>query len=181
MKNLNRMFCLSACLGVCAFAQGTGTPSASGAPSSSPSPAPVVGRISPPVPPKDEIHRVLDYFFHGQYSPPALVEFTPCLNVDAQRGSPTFYQCVETPKETVPLNTRIHLWTMWYLPQGSKYEDILLLVYWGDQLRSTDDYKLETSGRFRTWRTVNLNRKGTWTFKIVSGTQELGSQKLVVE
>jgi len=134
-----------------------------------------------PAPHKDEIRRVLDYYFNGKNSPPALVDFIPCLKVDTQKDSATFYQCLETAKDSVPLNTRIQLWTLWYLPQGSKYEDVVLQVFWNEQLRSTEDYKLDTNGRFRTWKTVNLNKKGPWTFKILRGTQELGSQRLMVE
>jgi len=170
MKDLKRMICLVSCLGVFAFAQAPETSLAPASPAENPS-----------VPPSDEIRRVLDYYFNGKNSAPALVEFIPCLNVDTQKGSATLSQCLEAAKAPVPLNTRIHLWTMWYLPMGSKYEDVMLQVFWGDQLRSTDDYKLETSGRFRTWKTVHLNKKGTWTFKILRGTQEMGSQKLVVE
>jgi len=176
-----RIICLSSCLGICAFAQAVGTPptppvSAPAAPA-----APAAQTASVAVPPAGEIRRVLDYYFNGKNSPPALVEFIPCLNVDTQQGSATLSQCLEVAKGSVPTNTRLHLWTMWYLPMGSKYEDVFLQVFWGEQLRSTDDYRLETAGRFRTWKTVSLNRKGIWTFKILSGTQELGSHKLLVE
>lgn len=197
MSYLKRITCLSVCLGLCAFAQETGKPAAAAAPAASATPAATVTPAAPsataapaasaavtppaPVPSSDEIRRVLQYYFDGKNSLPALVDFIPCLKVDTQKGSKTFYQCLEVAKETVPLNTRVNLWTLWYLPLDSKYEDVMLQAFWGEQLRLTEDYKLDTAGRFRTWRTINLNKKGLWTFKIIKGTQELGSQKLIVE
>jgi len=173
VNSAKRVLCLCCCLGICAFAQGPGAtpppPPSGSAPSSG------------SVPSRDEIRRALDYYFYGKNSPPALVEFLPCLKVDIQKSSETYSQCLEIAKNSVPLNTRVNLWTMWYLPQGSRYEDVVLQAFWGEQLRSTEDYSLNTSGRFRTWKTVNLNKKGIWTFKIMQGTQELDSLKLSVD
>ena len=210
VRYLKPVFCLGCCLAMGVFAQGVGggvspgsnTPGSatpgSATPGSNPpgsntstsntstsnTPASDSGpgsTPSPPVPPRDEIRRSLDYYFNGKNSPPALVDFIPCLKVDIQKSSETYSQCLEIAKNSVPLYTRINLWTMWYLPQGSEYEGVILQVFWGEQLRLTEDYRLKTSGRFRTWRTVNLNRKGTWTFKIVQGSQEMDSLKLSVE
>ncbi|MCL2011186.1 MAG: hypothetical protein FWG75_00095 [Cystobacterineae bacterium] len=173
MNKIKRIICFSSCLGVCALAQAVEAPPAQ--------PSMVAASASVPVPPQDEIRRVLTYYFDGKNSPPALVDFIPCLKVDTQKNSETANQCLEVAKELVPLNTRISLWTLWYLPQGSQYEDVVLQVFWNEQLRSTEDYRLSANGRFRTWKMVNLNKKGTWTFKIMQGTQELGVQKLSVE
>lgn len=133
-----------------------------------------------PPPPGDEIKRVLDYYYNGKDRGPALVELKACLKVDSGKG-PTQHECIEPVTGNVKKDTTVHGWTMWYLPEGASYDDVVLQFLHNNDVRSTVDVKLSSVGRTRTWRSTTASKKGKWTIKVKRGDQELGSTSFTVE
>ena len=135
-----------------------------------------------PPPPADEIKRVLDYYYYGKDRGPALVELKACLKVDsAGKDANSKHECIEPVTGNVKKDTNVHGWTMWYLPEGASYDDVSLQFIFGNEVRSTVDVKLASSGRTRTWRSTTVSKKGKWTIKVKRGDQELGSTSFTVE
>ena len=134
-----------------------------------------------PPPPAEEVRRVLDYYFNGKDRGPTLVELKACLKVDQTKDSPTKFECIEEVKGPVKMNTTVHGWTMWFLPKGSNYDDVVLQFAFEGQVRSTIDMKLDTEMRARTWRSQQLSRKGKWTISVVRGTAVLGTTTVTAE
>src|SRR5438270_2808428 len=79
-----------------------------------------------PPPPADEVRRVVDYLYNGKDRGPVLMELKACLKVDSGKDSPTKSECLEEVKGPVKVNTTVHGWTMWFLPKGAVYDDVLL-------------------------------------------------------
>jgi hypothetical protein len=143
--------------------------------------APPAAPAQPP-PPADEIKRVLDYYYNGKDRGPALVELKACLKVDSSGGNaPTKNECLEPVTGPVKKDTPVNAWTMWYLPEGANYENVVVQFLFGNDVRSTVDLKLNTPGRTRTWRYTTASKKGKWTIKIKDGDKELGSTSFTVE
>jgi hypothetical protein len=137
--------------------------------------------VKPP-PPAEEIKRVLDYYYYGKDRGPALVEIKACLKVDSVgKDANTKNECVETVTGPVKKDTTVHGWTMWYLPDGASYDDVVIQFLFNDEPRTTVDLKLNTPGRTRTWRSATASKKGKWTIKVKRGAQELGSTSFTVE
>lgn len=142
--------------------------------------APAAAPGAPP-PPADEIRRVIDYFYNGKDRGPALLDVKACLKVDGEKNSTTKFECVEPVNGPVKVDTTVHGWTQWYLPEGSKYDDVVLQFIHEGQVRSTIDVALTSSGRTRTWRSSKLTKKGKWTLKVLRGSTELGNTVVTVE
>ncbi len=134
-----------------------------------------------PPPPTDEVRRVMDYFYNGKDRGPVLMELKACLKVDGAKDSPTKSECLEEVKGPVKVNTTILGWTMWFMPKGAVYDDVLIQFAHEGQVRSAVEVKLDSEGRSRTWRPHTLTKKGKWTITALRGGTVLGSTTVTAE
>ena len=129
----------------------------------------------------DEVRHVVDYLYNGKDRGPVLMELKACLKVDSGKDSPTKNECIDEVKGPVKANTTVHGWTMWFMPKGAVYDDVSIQYALEGTVRNTDDVKLDTEGRSRTWRSHALSKKGKWTITAVRGGTVLGSTTITVE
>ena len=134
-----------------------------------------------PAPAAEELKRAMDYYYNGKGRGPILVEFKTCLKIDNNKESPTHYECVEPVSGPVKKGSLVHAWTLWFVPQGDKYDDVVIQFVFEGQIRSTQDIQLTDSFRSRTYRASPLSKAGKWEVKIVRGTTELASLPVTVE
>ena len=132
-------------------------------------------------PTKDEIARVVSYYMEGKGSGPVLTEFKPCLEVDTKKGSATQWECVQPVAGAVKKNTPVHAWTSWLVPQGDKYDDIMVQFVHEGVVRATNDASVTAALRTRTYKTKTLNKTGKWEIKILRGSEELAAAVVNVE
>ena len=117
-----------------------------------------------PPPAAEEIKRVLDYQENGKARGPALLDVVPCAKVDATKGSPTAYTCIEPIISAIKKGSVVNIWTQWFCPKGGKYEDLSIQALLDGQVRNTVDLSIEGLARTRAWRPFTLAKPGKWQF-----------------
>ncbi len=126
------------------------------------------------VPTTAEAKKVLDYYYRGRQIGPLLVELKACLKVDSSEG-PTKSECLEPVSGPVKKGSTVHAWTLWIVPDGGDYDDVVLQWTLDGQVRSTTDVKLTAAFRSRTWRPSAVHKAGKWEIKVLRGGATLGS------
>ena len=145
------------------------------APPQQPSPAPAA-------PSSVEAKKVLDYYYHGKESGPLLVDLKACLKVDsASKDGPTRSECTELVQGPVKKGTSVTAWMLWLVPDGGKYDDVVIQFLYQGQVRSTLDLPLAASFRTRSWRAQTLSRAGPWQIRVMRGEKELGQLGVTAE
>jgi hypothetical protein len=135
--------------------------------------------VPPPTP--AEAKKVIDYYYNGKAKGPVLVELKACTKVDpGNNNSPYKNECLEAVAGPIKKGTNVHAWSLWLVPDGGTYEDVILQFVFDGQVRSSMDIKLTTSLRSRTWRTSPLTRAGKWELRAVRGDTVLGSTSVTV-
>ena len=133
-------------------------------------------------PTSEEALEVVRYYYDGAAEGPILLKSMPCLKVDDVKDSKTKNECIEPVGEApIAKGKTVHLWTMWLVPVGGTYDDVMVQVSHDGVVRETKDIKLTESLRMRTWRYTNLSKPGKWTFKVLRGQKELATHEVNVE
>lgn len=135
----------------------------------------------PPTPSAQEIKKVVEYYMNGAAGGPVLVEFKPCTKVDSDKASATWNECIEPVSGDVTKGKTVSAWMMWFVPKGSKFDDVTVQLLLDGNVRETKDVPLSDSMRSRTWKSFNLSKPGKWTFKIVRGGNELAKADVNVK
>jgi len=128
-----------------------------------------------------EARRVIEYYYTGKAEGPLLVDSVLCLKVDTAEGSASRHNCVEKAGETVPNGTSVAVWTMWMVPSGGSYDDVMIQFLHDGVTRSTMDLPLTSSVRYRTYRRMALSKAGNWEVKVMRGAEELSKHTVTVE
>lgn len=142
-------------------------------------PLPVLAEV--PAPTSAEAKKVIEYYYSGKEQGPVLADFKLCSRVDGGKDSPTRHQCMEPVAGPVKQGTTVQAWTLWLVPDGAQYDDVVIQTSLEGQVRTTVDLKLATSLRSRTYRPVNLTKAGKWQVRVLRGTAELAAANVVVE
>ncbi len=127
-----------------------------------------------------EAKKVLEYYYRGREQGPLLVELVPCLKVDNTTG-PSKSDCLEPVTGPVKKGTTVNAWTLWIVPDGGNYDDVIIQWSLEGQVRSTTDVKLVPAFRSRTWRPSALHKVGKWEIKILRGADTLAQATVMVE
>jgi hypothetical protein len=133
--------------------------------------------VAPPT--SAEAKKVIDYYYRGRNQGPLLVELVPCLKVDNTEG-PTKSECLQPVTGPVKKGTTVNAWTLWIVPDGGSYDDLVIQWLLDGQVRSTTDVKLTEAFRSRTWRPSAMHRTGTWEIKAIRGDKTLGTATVTV-
>ncbi len=132
-------------------------------------------------PSSEEALKVVTYYYEGSAEGPVLLKSMPCLKIDEVKDSKSKNECLQPVEGPVAKGKTVHLWTMWLVPVGGVYDDVMIQVSHDGVVRETKDVKLTESLRMRTWRYTNLSKPGKWTFKVLRGQTELATHEVTVE
>ncbi|WP_067561094.1 hypothetical protein [Halofilum ochraceum] len=121
------------------------------------------------VPSSHDTRRVIDYYYSGAEQP-VLMDFRLCRDIHDDGANR--YECREPLSESdLSTGMRIYAWMKFLVPRGATPR-IMLRVDHDAKTRDTWTRQLEGAVRFRTWRTVELDRPGRWRVEVYHAAED---------
>lgn len=132
-------------------------------------------------PTRDEIQRVLGYYYESQGAP-VLVEAKFCTGVHRQGAMKN--TCEEEIPPTALVNQEeVYLWMNFMVPAGEK-PTILVQMNHKGLTRDTHSFTVESAVRYRTWKKIRFSRAGEWVVPVyhetLDGVAQLSEIKVIV-
>jgi hypothetical protein len=117
---------------------------------------------------------VLNYYFNGTQMGPLLVKAESCLKVEMTKG-PQQYTCLEPIAESVKKGSRVTAVLTFMTPNNTSFDDVSVQILHEGTVRSTKDYQIPASLRYRVLATDTFTKPGKWEIKVSRAGTELKS------
>lgn len=127
------------------------------------------------LPSKEELKKVIRYYYEGKSLGPILLEVKACTRVDFDKNSPTKHECVEEVKSPIAKGSHVHAWTLWTVPEGGQYDDAAIQYLHEGTVKASIDLNLTAALRSRAFRANALSKAGQWEIRVVRQGKVLGS------
>lgn len=127
----------------------------------------------------DEVNRVMSYFKDG--SEVVLVDSKLCTEIE--KSGENKNECKEELPNPIASKASGYLWMNFLVP-GSQKPNMLIQFKYKNRVLDSDEVKLSSAFRYRTWKRLQTSKDGDWEVTIEQETEAgyitVGSVKYTV-
>ena len=111
-----------------------------------------------------ETKKVMDYYNNGKGGGAVLVDYTLCQEMGKEEESKN--ECIRPiPGNDIKAGDEVYLWMNFLIPVDDT-ANIYLTYTRNNRIRKTQEIKLDSAFRYRTWKKIVTDKAGKWTIQI---------------
>ena len=118
-----------------------------------------------------------EYWKHGAAAGPLVIELAPCSKLGKSDDGKMVCEAplVDPPK----VGDSVTMLLRFFVPKGGKYDDVRVQVLCDGEVRSTSDLSLSESFSYGTYKTLHVDKRGTWEVRVKRGDVVLASKSVI--